>query len=181
MMNRMMIPGLMLLLTLGTVILLPQLYSVHASAAQQKYALTAFSSHSKWKLESDNIVDALDRLPLTLTIRKVEWESRMLTIDLKVTAPETSASEIYTNIAEVLSFCFDVTSNVDQVYLRMVAEDKWLGTRHLLLAADVIRADWSPELNRTLAATGDEPLPDSLRQRFHVTETKLWNNQFDKP
>lgn len=177
--KRFLIPGLVLAVTLGSVLILPALYHAEHTFARESRALAAFHPQSGWTLDNANIVDALDSLPLTLPIRKVEWESRVLTVDLKVATPEVSVSEIYSNIAEILTFSFDGTSNVDQILLRLVAEDKWLGTRHLLLAADVRRTEWSPELKQALGEAEEGPLADDIKARFHLTETKLWRDRFD--
>ncbi|HEY2492528.1 MAG TPA: hypothetical protein VGI33_06425, partial [Paenibacillus sp.] len=76
---------------------------------------------------------------------------------------------------------FHNTPNVDQLMLRLVAEDKWLNTRHLLLAANVSRYEWSAELTKMLQNNGERPLTDILKRTLHVNETKLWNNQFNMP
>ncbi|MDR9853815.1 hypothetical protein RJP21_09395 [Paenibacillus sp. VCA1] len=134
-----------------------------------------------WELSDENIVDMLHSLPLTLTIRRVEWHAPAMSIDLTVPAPNTSRTEMYKNIAEILSFCFSGTSNVQQVKLRLMAEDPWLDTRHLLLAADAKRHIWDSALYRELRLTGEAPLPDYIKSKLHVIETLLWKDRFDFP
>ncbi|GAB6990310.1 hypothetical protein [Paenibacillus pini] len=180
-MKRFIFPSVTMLVTLGAAMLLPQFYVVHTSAAQQQSVVSTFNPYSQLMLSNDNIVDSLANLPLTLQIGSVEWENSILTIDLKVITPETTIPEIYNNLAEFVNFCFQRTSNVDQLMLRLVAEDKWLGTKHLLLAANIHREDWSADLNQQLDNTGEESLSEIVKQRFHVTETKLWRNQFTQP
>ncbi|GIP25582.1 hypothetical protein J23TS9_07120 [Paenibacillus sp. J23TS9] len=177
-MNRFILTSAALFITLGTVLLLLPFSNLHTSVSRSPETLPVLLHQPGWELSNDNIVDALHSLPLTMPIRRVEWNEPAMSIDLIVSAPDTKLSEMYENIADLLSFSFSSTINVNQVKLRLVAEDKWLGTKHLLLAADVRREDWDSGLNGELKRTGEAPLSDLIKQRFHVIETILWKNQF---
>ncbi|MWV44724.1 hypothetical protein GRF59_13980 [Paenibacillus sp. HJL G12] len=177
-MNRFILAGAALVITVGTALLLTQIGSLHTSVTSQKQAMPVILHQPGWELSNDNIVDALDSLPLTMQIHRVEWNESALSIDLIVTAPDTKLSEIYRNIADLLSFSFSGTLNVKQVKLRLVAEDKWVGTRHLLLAADARREDWDDNVFWELRREGEAPISDTLKQRLHVIETLLWKKQF---
>ncbi|MGF7050034.1 hypothetical protein J2T13_004557 [Paenibacillus sp. DS2015] len=177
-MNRWTLLGSTMLLCLGAVLILPKLFSFQTSLEQQK-ATATFTPQSRVVLSPDNLVDELSSLPLTLPIVRVEWKSSILSLDLKVEGPERSVADMYQNMAEALTFSFHNTPNVDQLLLRLVAEDRWLNTRYLLLAINVSRYEWSSELTTSLQNNGDRPLTALLKQTLHVTETKLWNNQFN--
>ncbi|MCJ8011091.1 hypothetical protein MUG84_04945 [Paenibacillus sp. KQZ6P-2] len=177
-MNRFILPGTALVITALTVLLLTHFSSFHTSALNQKQVMPVILHEPGLELSNDNIVDALHSLPLTMPIRKVEWNESAMSIDLTVKAPDTKLSEMYLNIADILSFSFSNTINVNQVKLRLIAEDKWLGTRHLLLAADTRREDWDNSLYWELQNTGEAPMPDMIKQRLHVIETILWKSQF---
>ncbi|MNP26288.1 hypothetical protein D3C76_1191350 [compost metagenome] len=180
-MNRWVVLGCTLFLCLGTVIVLPLLFTHQTSLAQLKGNISVFNPHSSTALSNDNLVDRLSSLPLTIPISKVEWSESILSLDLKLVASESTVADIYKNMAEAISFSFEHTPNVDRLMLRFVVENKWLNTRHLLLAADVSRLQWRSELTEELQDIGEQPLPDYLKQAFHVTETKLWQNQFHRP
>ncbi|WP_438351276.1 hypothetical protein ACP8HI_11880 [Paenibacillus sp. FA6] len=180
-MNRWIVLTCTLLLCIGAIIFLPKLFAFQTSLAQLKGNVSVFNPHSITTLSNDNLVDRLSSLPLTVPISRVEWSKSILTLDLKVVTSESTATEIYENMAEAISFCFEHTPNVDRLMLRLVAENKWLNSRHLLLAADVSRERWSSVLTEELKSNGETPLPDLLKQTFHMTETKLWQNQFQRP
>lgn len=180
-MKRWTLLGSTMLLCLGTILFLPKLFSFQTSLEQQQKVTATFTPQSRVELSNDNLVDELSSLPFTLPISRVVWKGSILTLDLKVEGHERSVADIYENMAEALLFSFHNTPNVDQLMLRLVAEDKWLNTRHLLLAANVSRSEWSTELTTRLQNNGERALPESLKQTLHVTETKLWDNQFNMP
>lgn len=179
-MNRWILIGCTTLLCIAAVLFLPKLFSFQTSFAQLKGNVTVFTHHSNTTLSEDNLVDTLSSLHFTLPISQVEWKDSTLSIDLKVVTPDSTIGEIYENMAEAISFSFENTPNVDRLKLRLLAEDRWVDTRHLLLAADVSRQQWSTEWTSELRTNGEAPLPDHLKQAFHVTETKLWLNQFSR-
>lgn len=178
-MTRYILPCAALILALGTA---PPLFwaTPHADAApaRPKQVMPIALHRQGWELSDDNIVDVLHSLPLTLAIRRVEWHAPVISIDLTVPAPETTRTEMYKNIAEILSFCFSGTSNVQQVKLRLMAEDPWLDTRHLLLAADTGRSAWDSAMYRELRLTGEAALPEYIKSRLHVIETLLWKERY---
>ncbi|MFD1176345.1 hypothetical protein ACFQ3W_08530 [Paenibacillus puldeungensis] len=132
------------------------------------------------ELTSDNLVDGLQALDLPVPIARVDLSRGILSVDLKVTEDNFDAELIYEGMAEMISFAFDRTSNVDQLLLRLLAEDRWLGTKYLLLAADIRRDEWPAEAMSQLRSVGNVELPDTLRQRLRVTETHLWKKQFNQ-
>ncbi|AOZ91375.1 hypothetical protein [Paenibacillus crassostreae] len=167
-----------LFLCIGVLIVLPKLFTFQPSLAQLKGNIMVFNPHSSMVLTNDNLVDTLSSLPLTVLISRVEWSKSILSLDLKVVSSDDTVEDIYENLAEVISFSFENTTNVDRLMLRLVVENKWLNTRHLLLAADVSRPQWSTEMTQALKGNGENPLPEHLLHTFHMTETKLWRNQF---
>lgn len=132
------------------------------------------------ELTSDNLVDGLQALDLPIPIARVDLSRGILSVDLKVTEDSFDAELIYEGMAEMISFAFNRTGNVDQLLLRLLAEDRWLGTKYLLLAADIRRDEWPTEAMSQLRSVGNVELPDALRQRLRVTETHLWKKQFNQ-
>ncbi|MNN44556.1 hypothetical protein D3C81_1588510 [compost metagenome] len=84
-------------------------------------------------------------------------------------------------MALAVSFAFQETENVDQLLLRVVAEDKWLDSRRLLLAGDIRRGEWSLQLQQALQTSGNQPLAASLKNGFRISESELWRKQFIYP
>ncbi|MEC0372102.1 hypothetical protein [Paenibacillus chibensis] len=178
-MNRFFLPGAAFFITMGTVLLLSPFDRPQNLISVSKPAIPVSYQKPGWELTSGNIVDALHSLPLTLPIRRVEWTEPSMSIDLTVSGPEIKRSILYQNIADILTFSFSSTINVNQVKLRLLAEDKWLGTtKHLLLALDAKREDWDAGLRSELMRLGESPLPDPIKLRLHVIETMLWKNHF---
>lgn len=145
---------------------------------QTPYATTVFAGQKPVRLTEDNLVDGLSVLPLPLPLAKVDLNAGILSVDLKVTDEESSTEQVYRGMAELISFAFEHTSNVDQLLLRVLAEDRWLGTRYLLIAADVRRNEISTEELSGLRDIGDGPLTEDLQSRMHVTQTQLWKSRF---
>ncbi|WP_018751414.1 hypothetical protein [Paenibacillus sanguinis] len=150
----------------------------HPQREQKPYAATVFAGQKPGRLTEDNLVDGLSVLPLPLPLAKVDLNAGILSVDLKVTDEESSTEQVYQGMAELISFAFEHTSNVDQLLLRVLAEDRWLGTRYLLIAADVRRDEISTEELFGLRDMGNGPLPEDLQSSMHITETQLWKSRF---
>ncbi|MFC3745839.1 hypothetical protein [Paenibacillus sp. GCM10012306] len=180
-MNRTWWIGALLLLTAGSAILLPQFAELELSLRQERGAVETFSEGSHNVLDDTNLVDAIGALPLTLSIGSVGWENGVLSLDLMVTGNDHEPEELYRNMAQAIAFAIQDTSNVKQLLLRIVAEDKWTQTRRLLLAGDIRRQEWSGELQRELLNTGNHPLSGHLISSFRISESDLWKNQFISP
>lgn len=179
-MNRSWLIGTVMLLSAATTVLLPQLAGSGIDS-QGVYGAMETISPSGTVLGNDNLVDLLGGLPFSLLIDKAGWENHVLTLDLKVTGNDHEPQELYQNMAQAIAFAFQDTANVEQLLLRVVAEDKWLDTRRLLLAGDIRRGEWSLRLQEALQNAGNSPLPDSLKNGFRISESELWKKQFIYP
>lgn len=144
-----------------------------------KPAYSVFADKQVIDLTENNLVDELSRLPLSVRLSKVKLDQSILSVDLKIGDESYQPSVLYLNMAELIRFSFERTSNVSQLLIRLVAEDKWVGTKHLLLASDVRRGEWPPSALDDLENLGDHPLPDELKQYFRFTVTSLWKNRFE--
>lgn len=139
-------------------------------------AAPVFDEEKPQELRDDNLVDGLSALELPVPIAKVDLNGRILSVDLKVTEDKFDKGTLYMGIGEVMSFTFERTTNIDQLLLRLVAEDRWLGARYLLLAADVRRGEFTETTLMALRDLGDREMPKELRERLRVTETHLWKS-----
>lgn len=166
------------LLTLGCAAALASVSWLGERSGTPPHTAAVFAGQKPAELTNDNLVDGLSSLDLPVPIGKVDLTGGILSVDLKVTEEDFSADRIYQGMAEMLAFSFERTSNVDQLLLRLFAEDRWLGTKYLLLAADVRRSDWRTADLAELRQTGDRQLSEALRQRLRVTETQLWMSRF---
>ncbi|MNC42802.1 hypothetical protein D3C75_916300 [compost metagenome] len=179
-MNRSWLIGTVVLITAASALILPQLAALEPALHRQDGVVETLSGGGV-VLESSNLVDMLDKLPLTLTIDRAGWKGNVLSLDLKVTGNDPEPQELYQNMARVISFAFQETVNVDQLLLRIVAEDKWLDSRRLLLAGDIRRSEWSPLLQDALLTAPSRPLPESVKSGLRISESELWKKQFIYP
>ncbi|WP_405114724.1 hypothetical protein MHH28_10770 [Paenibacillus sp. FSL K6-1217] len=180
-MKRSWLIGTAMLLSAATTLLLPQLAG-NALTAQSNYsAVQTTMGPGGLVLGNDNLVDALSEIPLSLMIDKAGWENGVLSLDLKVNGNAREPQELYKNMALAIRFAIQETSNVDQLLLRVVAEDQWLDTRRLLLAGDIRRSEWTPLLQEALQSAGNSPLPGPLKKGFRISESELWKKQFIYP
>ncbi|AIQ48181.1 hypothetical protein R70723_21390 [Paenibacillus sp. FSL R7-0273] len=177
-MNRGWLIGTVLLVTAASAVIMPQLAALEP-ALPQHAAVTLGGGGAA--LAEDNIVDTMSGLPFSLVIGSVGWKNGVLSLDLKVTGNEHEPEELYRNMALAISFAFEDTDNVNQLLLRIIAEDRWLDSRRLLLAGDIRRGEWSQQLQQLLQETGNRPLPDVLKEGFRISESELWRKQFIYP
>lgn len=181
-MNRAWLIGAVTLLTATSAVILPLLLAdLDSSLQQEQVAVETLTDGHNTVLDNNNLVDVVGALPLSLPIDSVGWEDHVLSLDLQVNGNDHEPEELYQNMAQVISFVFQETANVNQLLLRIVAEDKWLGSRRLLLAADIRRQEWSYQLQEELQSAGNSPLTDRLKSGFRISESELWKNQFISP
>ncbi|WP_150271047.1 hypothetical protein [Paenibacillus tepidiphilus] len=179
-MNRSWLIGIVMLAAAASAAVLPQLAELEAAQHRHRGVAEATFADDR-VLGNNNLVDALAALPLSLSVDSVGWNGRVLSLDLKVTGSDHTPGELYNNMAEAMTFAFQETSNVGQLLVRVIAEDKWLGTRRLLLAGDIRRTEWSPQLMEELRQAGDHPLPERLKTLLRISESDLWKQQFIHP
>ncbi|WP_334071591.1 MULTISPECIES: hypothetical protein [Paenibacillus] len=129
------------------------------------------------ELTDDNLVDSLSSLELNVPIAKVDLNGGILSVDLKVKDERLTKNDLYAGMADLISFAFARTTNIDQLLLRLIAEDQWLGSRYLLVAADVRRGEWPMDAPERLRAAGNGEIPTELKQWFRLTETALWRDK----
>lgn len=162
----------------GCTLLLASLSWLSTQGDKAGGAYTVFAEEQPAMLTNDNLVEGLSALELPTRIGKVNLNRSILSVDLKVTEDDFDVAKLYQGMAELISFSMERTSNVDQLLLRLVAEDKWLGTRYLLLAADVRRGQWPETALENLRNVGNKEIPKELQTWFRMTETHLWKSKF---
>lgn len=167
-----------IILTLTTALVMA-VFTARGNTWSGTKAYSAFADEKVIDLTENNLVDELSRLPISIRLSKVNLDQSILSVDLKIGDGSYQPSVLYLNMAELIRFSFERTSNVNQLLIRLVAEDKWVGTKHLLLASDVRRGEWPPSALDDLENLGDHPLSDELRQYFRFTVTSLWKNRFE--
>ncbi|WP_410514801.1 hypothetical protein PaeBR_10695 [Paenibacillus sp. BR2-3] len=180
-MNRAWWVGAVLLLSAASAVVLPKLADLNSVLHKEQGVVETFIGGGHTTLNEDNLVDTLGALPLLLPIDSVGWKNEVLSLDLKVTSSDHEPDEIYKDMAQVISFAFQDTSNVNQLLLRIIVEDKWLGSRRLLLAGDIRREEWSRELQRELESAGNNLLSARVQTGFRISESDLWKKQFITP
>lgn len=142
-------------------------------------AVTAANPYHSRELNDDVLVDSLMMIPLHLKIGRADYEEGTLTLDIRLHDESASAAaDIYEDIASILSFTFEGTDNVQQLYLRVVAMDRWSGKRYLLLASHMTRAAWDSRFVEFLTELEDESISPELAATLNMTFTNLWQKQF---
>lgn len=165
--------------TVGAALLLSSFVTLQSAGGGAEQSKEVLWSEGKFILTDENLVDVFHDLSLHTPISKVKWSKNVLTVDLKVTENSFIPSDIYIDMASIASFSMEHTANVNQLMLRVLAEDEWAGAKHLLLSADVRRSQWDREDLMKLREWKSSELPRELIQRFHMTETNLWKELFN--
>src|SRR5690606_1578432 len=93
-------------------------------------------------LNHDNLVDELIAWKLLVPVAKVELSGSVLSLDFRITEGADQPDRLYQGLAQAIDRAFAGTSNVHRLLVRFIAEDRWLGNKYLLLAADVRRGEW---------------------------------------
>lgn len=164
-------------ITLGSVLLIMTISQATNKGTYWKTVNSVFAEQKPIALTEENLVDSLVQLDLHVRLSRAELAGSILSVDLKVNEQEFNKAELYRGMAEVISFAFERTSNVDQLLLRIVAEDRWIGSKYLLLAADVRRGGWSANALIELRDTGNYEVSPELKSWFRITESHLWKQQ----
>lgn len=167
-------------LTFVSVFVLVSLSSLSSYASIEVHKPVLADIGKPIELSSDNLVDELSRLHLSVKLSKVDLGSHILSVDMKLTGDNFKPALVYESLAELISFSMGQTNNVYQLLVRVVAEDPWTKTKYLLLAADIRKGQWPMELIQQLQELGDEQLPREMKTWFRMTETKLWQSHFKK-
>lgn len=150
-----------------------------AAAQHPQKARAVFTAQVPYELTEANLVDTLSQAPFNLPLSRAEWKNGTLSLDFKVLTASTSANDIYRCIADAAELSFEGSTNVNRLMLRLVAEDQWMGRRHLLLAADLQREDYAASSAAALGEWQEAILPEMLQQQFNITYTKLWRIHFE--
>ncbi|THF78367.1 hypothetical protein [Cohnella fermenti] len=131
--------------SLAAVVALGQLARLSAPAEARGAPHAVFAPMSVQTLSQESIVDAFAALPLETSIRRLLWESGILTVDLTVQAGKNDASAVWRDAATLVDLSFVKVHNVRQLLVRVFGESS--GIRQLLFSADTRAADWTaPEL-----------------------------------
>ena len=134
-------------------------------------------------LTEGNLVDVLTALPLHLKLARAELKGSRLAVDLKVQDNTQGTTSIYADMSELAGLALVRSDNISQLRLRLIAEDAWTNSRHLLLAAEMDRTELTGEAEQAieqLKNTGDNPLDQVLKEKLHIVETPLWKRSFPK-
>lgn len=126
------------------------------------------------ELNEANLVDELIAWNLPLAIDKIDFGVNVLSLDLAITDSDIEPWQVYDALSQTIVVTFGRTTNVNRLLVRFVAEDPWLHSKYLLLAANVRREGWPEYALYELSEWGNRELNPELKQWFHITETNLW-------
>jgi len=126
-------------------------------------------------LSDDNMVDLISTLPLQLSIKKVDWQQTVLSVDLIMPSAASGIERVYRDLYTLSEFGFQ-TSNVRQVLVRVLEGRKEEASAGfpLLVAMDARKANRSAAWKRE--GTGAQTLQDYLQSHYRITYTKKWQS-----
>lgn len=121
------------------------------------------SSDRTIEFSDTNLVDTLADLPLRTELRRVDWRSPILMVDLKLPGG-VSEADLFADLYEICRFAFADTSNIGEVMIRVkaaVSSDSRSDARKeaLLLSLEADRMSWDAALRGT---EPDSPLASRL-------------------
>ncbi|ANA82034.1 hypothetical protein PVOR_13504 [Paenibacillus vortex V453] len=161
--------------------ILALLISVQSQTRYKVGAVTAAIPYHSRELNDAGLVDALMELPLHLRISRADYDDGALTLDIKLNDQSDTVTDVYEDVASVMSFSFEGTDNVQQLYLRVIAIDRWGGKRYMLLASNMSRETWDPRYAEALTQLENGDMPPALTSSLNITFTNLWLKQFSSP
>lgn len=136
-----------------------------------------FSADKTLLLTDRNLVDLLTKLPLHLTVARVEWNDSILSIDLKGPADRTSPGSIYDDLYTLARLGFAGTSNVKQLLVRVLEQPAAKSAPELLVAMDAKRDDLKSD-SEAKTLTGKEMKERYLSSHFNLTYTHKWLDRY---
>jgi hypothetical protein len=142
------------------------------SAGTEGGGIAAFGFGMKAQLTEQNLVDRLSAIPLSMDIRRVEWNAPVLAVDFYA-VDRLGAADIYRDLYKLSRFAVAATPNVEEVQVRVFGSGQ-PGKREsvpLLLSLDTRREE--------TGALGDMPedpaeLRKLLESRCRLTFTRKW-------
>jgi hypothetical protein len=154
--------------------------------------MTSASTAEK-RLSSTNLVDWLLTLSLHAKLKRVDWSSPTLSLDLVIPANETLDNEVVRTLMkdaeQIWQLSFLQLSNVERVLLRigemqqsaeggMFEHARGQSPYRLLLAADVRRTDrWVVLGEEGWHGIEDAETDPYWRNRLRLSFTKLWQSK----
>lgn len=162
-------------------VLLALLMGVQSQARYKVGAVTAAIPYHTRELNDAGLVDALTGLPLHLKISRADYDNGALTLDIKLNDQSDTVTDVYEDVASIMSFSFEGTDNVQQLYLRVIAIDRWGGKRYLLLASNMNREIWDSRYAEALTQLENGEMPPAIASSLNITFTNLWLKQFSSP
>ncbi|MEB3103829.1 hypothetical protein [Ferviditalea candida] len=151
---------------------LPQLEIDSSKVAEEVFRLSG-----QYSLSDGNIVDFMQRLPLRLTIRKVDLSHSILSVDLSVSG-EAGHADVYHDLYVLAGSGLLETRNVEQVMVRVLDTNaQGSGSGQLLIAMDARKESMRSGL--PLPGKFDPDTAEQyLRQHAILTYTQNWKNKY---
>ena len=137
------------------------------------------------RLGSDNLVDSMIGLRLSLKLKKVEWKQGVLSADLSAEDMPDDLKAWMSDMERMLYLAFVQTDNVSRVLIRIVESDRGAETQpahgyRMLAAADIRRTDDWLATDLTRVGEANPVLDDAWRARLRMTLTGTVISRFGK-
>ncbi|WP_281886916.1 hypothetical protein [Paenibacillus sp. YYML68] len=134
---------------------------------------SVFRTNKPTTVNESNIVDVVSKMPLHLRIRRVEVSHSIVSVDL-LAVQATPTSDLLNDLYQIPNSVFSVSTNINQVHVRVLdgSSTQSSGTQ-LLVAADARRDKWLPSEPK-LQPKGMEELQMFLDSHYRMTYTPKW-------
>jgi hypothetical protein len=138
----------------------------------------AFHAVKAQPVSETNIVDVISKMQLHERIRKVEVTHAIISVDL-IAAPGSGRGDIVRDVYEIPKTLFSLSTNINQVLVRVMDNSNMGGGNPtVLLATDARREKWLPS-ETVLGKQSVEEIEQYLQSHFRMTYTPIWKDRFD--
>jgi len=162
------------LLTMGISLALAAIpaWDSRAKEAVKSFDFTVFGQQKDPELTERNLVDSMMRLPLHLKINKVELSHSILSVDLVILYPRDTQI-VFEEWYELAAFSFGRTSNIDQLFVRILKPEVQSGEGQLLAAMDARRQNF-PVHDQIAEKMSRLSMEQYVRSHARLTFTESW-------
>lgn len=149
---------------------LPQLEHTVNTGAKQTIA----AGHEQ--LTEQNLVDALEAIPLGLTIVRADIRQSVLSVDLGIAQGKMPEYAVYDDLYELSQYALTSTANIEQVLVRIMEVHKEdPKSRQLLLAMDARREN-RPKSEGKAVDSSKLQTKELIQAHYALTFTQKWND-----
>ncbi|WP_128894447.1 hypothetical protein [Longirhabdus pacifica] len=125
-------------------------------------------SNPQVTFSSENLVDYMQQVPLTLKKKNVKWSNNILFLDLSIEMKQFQKKYVFQDMMQLIRFSFYTTNNIHQLYVRVLFAEEH--KQQLVIAMETSREDWSSATMKN----NDETVEEIITEQANVTYGPLW-------